>query len=193
MEETKMEDKELLKMIRKCRLADLSDGLDALGLVNVGTMNDKMRPIRPGITFAGFAYTVKLVPTQKKVKECKDMDEYLTELRKWCAGPDSAYPFRREILKGCEDTVLVVDMGGYPGGLWGSEIGAATKLAGISGVVLDGGCRDSEEANIEEVNVFCTRRTFNHVYGRLENGGTNIPIQCAGVTVRCGTADCGRW
>lgn len=176
-----MNDKELISLIRKCRLADLGDGMDALGLVNRGTMNDNMRPLRPGISFAGFAYTVKLVPAQKEVKVCADVDEYYKELNKWCS---DTYTFNGGLTKEtCEDAVVVFDMGGYPGGVWGSEIGAATMFKGVSGVVLDGGCRDSEECNMENLKVFCTRRTFNHVYGRLVNGGVNIPIECAGVTV----------
>jgi regulator of RNase E activity RraA len=177
-----MDDKELIRLIRKCRLADLGDGMDALGLVNMGTMNDNMRPLRPGINFAGFAYTVKLIPTRKAVKVCKDITEYYKELEKWCS---DTYTFNSGLTKEtCPDTVVVVDMGGYPGGLWGSEIGAASMIKGVAGVVLDGACRDSEEANIEGVKVFCTRRTFNHVYGRLENGGVNIPVECAGVAVK---------
>jgi regulator of RNase E activity RraA len=177
-----MDDKELITLIRKCRLADLGDGMDALGLVNMGAMNDAMRPLRPGISFAGFAYTVKLIPTRKAVKVCKDITEYYGELEKWCS---DTYTFNGGLTKEtCPDMVVVVDMGGYPGGLWGSEIGAASMIKGVAGVVLDGACRDSEEANIEGVKVFCTRRTFNHVYGRLENGGVNVPIKCAGVAVK---------
>ena len=57
-----MTNEELIKLVRKCRPADLCDGLDAIGLVNNGTMSSEMRPIRPGIEFAGFAITVKLLP-----------------------------------------------------------------------------------------------------------------------------------
>jgi regulator of RNase E activity RraA len=156
--------------------------MDALGLVNAGTMRDNMRPLRPGISFCGFAFTVKLVPAQKPVKICADIKEYYDELDKWCS---DTYSFNNALTpETCEDAVIVVDMGGYPGGLWGSEIGAATMIKGASGVVIDGACRDSEESNIEGVKVFCTRRTFNHVYGRLVGGGVGIPIQCAGVTVK---------
>ena len=42
-----MTDAELIKEIRKYRCADLSDGMDAIGLVDKGTMNETMRPIRP--------------------------------------------------------------------------------------------------------------------------------------------------
>jgi len=177
-----MNDKELISLIRKCRLADLGDGMDAIGLVNRGTMSDKMRPLRPGISFAGFAYTVKLLPAQKPVKVCKDFAEYKAELDAWC---EDTYSFNNGLpSQTCPDMVVVVDMAGCPGGLWGSEIGAASVIKGVAGVVLDGACRDSEEANIEGVKVFCTRRTFNHVYGRVVSGGVNIPIECAGVQVK---------
>ena len=52
-----MNNKELIEKIRQCRLADLSDGMDALGLVNTGTMSSKMRPIR-----REFQWQVLLIP-----------------------------------------------------------------------------------------------------------------------------------
>ena len=181
-----MNDGELIERIRKCRPADLGDGMDAIGLVNVGTMSPEMRPIRPGIRFAGFAYTVKLVPAQRQVKACRTVEEYNAELGKWCA---DTYSFTSG-LADARDKVCVVDMGGHPGGLWGSDIGMGMMKNGISGVVLDGTCRDSYECNIEKVNAFCTKRSFNHVYGRLVTGGVNVPVECAGVTVKPGDVVC---
>ncbi|MBP7403113.1 MAG: hypothetical protein KBA30_10905 [Clostridia bacterium] len=183
-----MNNKELITAIRKCRLADLGDAMDALGLVNAGTMNQDMRPIRPGIEFHGFAYTVKLLPARKDVKVCRNFAEYSKELSDWCS---DTYSFMNGVTKEtAEDMVIVVDMGGYPGGLWGSEIGMTTMTLGISGTVLDGGCRDSYECNLEGVKVFSTKRTFNHVYGRIKSGGVNVPVQCAGVTVHPGDVVC---
>ncbi len=185
--EAKMEDHELLEKIRARRLADLSDGMDALGIVNQGTMSDAMRPIRPGIKFAGFAYTVKLVPAQRAPRVCGSIEEYAQELSAWCS---DTYTFMSGLKKGAKDLVCVIDMGGYPGGVWGSENGLSTRKLGLEGAVIDGACRDSYECNLEGVNVFCTRRTFNHVYGRLVNGGVNLPVQCAGVAVRPGDVVC---
>jgi 4-hydroxy-4-methyl-2-oxoglutarate aldolase len=182
-----MTDAQLLERIRAERLADLGDGMDALGLVNTGTMSPQMRPIRPGIRFAGFAFTVKLVAAQRSAKACASIDEYLEELGKWCA---ETYSFMEPLLREAKQKVCVIDMGGYPGGIWGSENGMATMKAGLEGAVIDGACRDSEECNMENVRVFCTRRTFNHVYGRIQSGGYNIPVQCAGVTVQPGDVVC---
>lgn len=186
-----MTDKELIEKIRSCRLADLADGMDALGLVNTGTMSPSMRPIRPGISMAGFAYTVHLIPAQKDVKVCKTFEEYTEELNKWCS---DTYSFFGPISEGKykdKDIVVVIDMGGYPGGIWGSEIALNAAKNGVVGAVIDGACRDSYECNLEGVKVWCTVRTFNHVYGRLVSGGVNVPIKCAGVTVNPGDIVCG--
>lgn len=183
-----MTDAELIKEIRKYRCADLSDGMDALGLVDKGTMNESMRPIRPGIEFKGFAYTIKLLPKSDAVKECKTVEEWKEELGKEC---NKVYNFVGKITpEVAKDTVLVVDMEGIRGGLWGSEIAMTMMERGIEGTVLDGGCRDSYEANLENAPVFCTKRTFTHAYGRVEPGALNIPVHCAGVTVKPGDIVC---
>ncbi len=182
-----MKDKELIAGIREHRLADLGDGMDALGLVNAGTMSSAMRPIRYGIRFAGFAYTVKLVPAQKAAAACGSLEVYMEQLSSWCS---DTYSFMNGLRADAKDKVCVIDMGGYPGGVWGSEIGLDTMKLGLVGAVIDGGCRDSYECNLEKVNVFSTQRTFNHVYGRMVNGGVNIPVRCAGVSVNPGDIVC---
>jgi len=172
-------DVKLLNRIQQCRPADLSDAMDAIGLVGTGSMSPEMRPIRPGIMFAGFAYTVKYVPTKRGVKACKTSEEYHKELGAW--GTET-YAFTKGLQK-ANNIVCVVDMQGMPVGLWGSLIGLEMTHKGLEGVVLDGTCRDSYECNIERVKAFCTKRHYNHPYGRIELDGVNIPIQCAGVKV----------
>ena len=183
-----MTDTELIKELRKYRCADLCDGMDAIGLVDKGTMNEAMRPLRDGIEFKGFAYTIKLLPKSDAVKVCKTPEEGREELGKEC---NKIYNFVGEITpERAKDTVIVVDMEGVRGGLWGSEIAMTMMERGIEGVVLDGGCRDSYETNLEKAPVFCTKRTFTHAYGRVEPGALNIPVNCAGVTVKPGDIVC---
>jgi 4-hydroxy-4-methyl-2-oxoglutarate aldolase len=182
-----MKDQDLIARVREHRLADLGDGMDALGLVNAGTMSPEMRPIRKGIGFAGFAYTVRLVPASRRAKVCDSVESYMEELSTWCS---DAYSFMKGLREDARDKVCVIDMGGYPGGVWGSEIGMDTMKLGLVGAVIDGGCRDSYECNLEQVKVFSTRRTFNHVYGRMVGGGVNVPIMCAGVSVNPGDVVC---
>ena len=183
-----MTDTELIKELRKYRCADLCDGMDAIGLVDKGTMNEAMRPLRDGIEFKGFAYTIMLLPKSDAVKVCKTPEEWREELGKEC---NKIYNFVGEITsERAKDTVIVVDMEGVRGGLWGSEIAMTMMERGIEGVVLDGGCRDSYETNLEKAPVFCTKRTFTHAYGRVEPGALNIPVNCAGVTVKPGDIVC---
>ena len=172
-------DAELLGRIRACRPADLADAMDAVGLVGTGSMSPEMRPIREGIKFAGFAYTVKFVPTKRRVKVCTNTEEYHDELNAWSG---EVYAFTKGLDR-ADNIVCVVDMQGMPVGLWGSLIGMEMTHKGLEGAVLDGTCRDSYECNIEKVNAFCTKRSFNHPYGRIELDGVNVPINCAGVKV----------
>jgi len=183
-----MTNTELIKEIRKYRCADLSDGMDAIGLVDKGTMNEQMRPLRPGIEFYGFAHTVKLLPKQEAVKACKTVDEWREELGKGC---NDMYNFVDTVTEeNAKDMVLAIDMGGVRGGIWGSEIAMNMMLRGLEGVVVDGGCRDSHETNLENAPVFCTKRTFTHAYGRVQRGDIGVPIDCAGVTVKEGDIIC---
>lgn len=183
-----MTDKQLIEEIRKYRCADLSDGMDALGLVDKGTMNERMRPLRPGIEFKGFAFTVKLLPKKEAVKKCTTIAEWNEELGKGCK---DIYQFEKEItVENAKDMVVVVDMDGVRGGVWGSEIAMNLMIRGIEGAIIDGGCRDSYETNIENAPVFCSRRTFTHAYGRVQRGGIQVPVNCAGVTVLPGDIIC---
>jgi regulator of RNase E activity RraA len=179
---------ELLNEIRKYRCADLSDAMDALGLVDKGTMDESMRPIRSGIEFKGFAHTVKLVPKRDKVVTCESVEQWRDELQKGC---ENIYQFVDTVTtENAKDMVICIDMAGVRGGVWGSEIALTMMERGIEGTIVDGGCRDSYEANMEMAPVFCTKRTFTHAYGRVEWGAVNVPIVCAGVTVCPGDIIC---
>jgi len=183
-----LSNKELIEEIRKCRVADLSDGMDALGLVNKGSMSTDMRPIRPGISFYGYAWTVKLVPAEETFTPCETVEEYVEQNSKNC---NQIYSFMGEMRKDdLTDNVLVIDMGGYPGGILGSENMMKYHIWGIEGAVVDGGCRDSYECNLEKVKAFSTKRTFHHVSGRMKLDGVRVPVNCAGVTVEQGDIVC---
>jgi regulator of RNase E activity RraA len=184
-----MTNQELIKELRRFRNADLSDAMDALGLVDKGTMDEKMRPLRPGIEFKGFAHTVKLLPKQDDVKTCKTVEEWREELGKGC---NDIYNFVDTVNKeNGKDMVIVIDMEGIRGGVWGSEISMTMMERGVEGFVIDGGCRDSFETNLEKAPVFCTRRTYTHAYGRVTRGSIGTSISCAGVTVKEGDIICG--
>lgn len=179
---------ELIEEIRKYRLADLSDGMDAIGLVDKGVMNEQMRPLRSGIEFYGFAYPIKLWPKREAVKACTTIEEWREELGKGC---HDIYNWIDNIDKeNGQDKVIVIDMDGVRGGVWGSEIAMNVALRGMVGAVIDGGCRDSFEVNQQSSPVFSTKRTFTHSYGRVEKGEYVKTINCAGVSVNAGDIIC---
>lgn len=183
-----MTNQELIIELRKYRNADLSDAMDALGLVDKGTMDEKMKPLRPGIEFKGFAHTVKLLPKQDRVKACETIEEWREELGKGC---NDIYNFVDTVTEeNAKDMVIALDMGSIRGGVWGSEISMNMMRRGVEGFIIDGGCRDSYETNLQNSPVFCTRRTFTHAYGRVTRGSIGEPINCAGVTVREGDIIC---
>ena len=174
-----MTNQELIKELRRYRCADLSDAMDALGLVDKGTMDERMRPLRPGIEFKGFAHTVKLLPKQERVKVCNTVEEWREELGRGC---NDIYSFVDTVTQeNAQDMVLVIDMDGIRGGVWGSEISMTMMERGVEGFVIDGGCRDSFETNLEKAPVFCTRRTYTHAYGRVQRGSVGVPVNCAGL------------
>jgi regulator of RNase E activity RraA len=176
---------DLIERVRKCRPADLCDAMDAFGLVNTGTMTHRMRPIRPGISFAGFAYTVKFVPAAEPAEICNSPDEYFERLGNWGR---RVYGYEEGMQDGgAKNKVVVMDMSGQSAGVWGSHNGIRwTYGEEMAGIVVDGSIRDTYEANIEGIKGFCTRRTFTHPYHRIELAGVNIPIQCDGVQVNPG-------
>ena len=112
-----MTKKELITEIRKYRCSDLSDAMDALGLVDKGTMAETMRPIRPGIEFKGYAHTVKLLPRQSTVTRCTSVDEWRKVLAEGC---DNIYNFVDTVTEeNAADMVICIDMAGVRGGVWG--------------------------------------------------------------------------
>ena len=183
-----MSDEELLAEIKKYRLADLSDGMDAIGLVDKGTMNEAMRPLRPGIEFYGFAYPIKVWPKRDKVVACTTVEQWREELGRGC---HDIYNWIDDINQdNAKDKVIVIDMDGVRGGIWGSEISMNVAIRGMVGAVIDGGCRDSYETNNQGSPVFATKRTFAHAYGRVERGEYAERVNCAGVSVNAGDIIC---
>ena len=97
-----MTDKELLARYRAVRLPDVSDALDCLGCADRYIMSPGMRPMWTGIAFAGFAHTLKLLPSsrvvpampyeeyKRKLGEMTD-DEFLGQIRGLVENPQDVF------------------------------------------------------------------------------------------------------
>lgn len=174
-----MSESELLQRYRQVRLPDVSDALDCLGFLDRYNMSPQMRPMWEGARFAGIAHTVKLLPSARVLSAMpyEDYKEKSGEMT------DGCYGF---VANAKQDEVVVVDAEGISAGLFGSDVVMSLMQKGVVGMVIDGGCRDAREVQLERAPVFATVRTCAHVMGRLVFGSENEPIHCAGVPVAPG-------
>jgi regulator of RNase E activity RraA len=170
----------LIDRLARVRTVDVSDALDAMGLVDTRIMDPAMRPVwGPGLHAAGRARPARLVPSDRRVPRMS-ADEYFRRLGEMT---DGCYRLMGEARAG---DFLVIDAGRRAAGFCGSDMIMGLMEKGVRGVAIDGGCRDSHEVALEGGPVWCTVRTCAHVIGRLKFGSVDEPVACAGVTVAPG-------
>jgi len=182
------EDAEIIKLFKGLRVADVSDGMDKVGLTNVGLMSPEIHPLwRDTEHYAhriiGIAVTTRYVPTNKPPAAEMDIKSFNDWVSDWYNNLSSE-PFMPLIRKG---TILVFDDApGADVGSIGSNNIMGWKLAGCVGVVTNNTARDTDEIITEKVPLY-----FRHVGrgirpGRNEIESVNRPIVCGGVLVRPG-------
>lgn len=169
------------RLFKGLRVADVSDGMDAIGLRNVGLVSSAIRPVWRGARISGRAITARYVPTNEVVPTMSP-EEYAEYSRHWYA-EKCPYPFLQVAKPG---DVLVLDLSGLEVGFWGSNVALAAKKVGIVGVIIDGGCRDTYEIEKQRCPVWTRHVARTTVIGRLEFAGINETVNCGGVKVRPG-------
>jgi 4-hydroxy-4-methyl-2-oxoglutarate aldolase len=194
---TAEEDSKLLKLYDGLRVADVIDGLDAVGLPEVTMMDKRIRPLwrdEEHITHRihGIALTVRLVPAQATApKFTSHADE-----RKWETGGAWVPPaeMRTEGGRGGypglirPGTVLVVDGEAHDNGFCGSNMGLSLVGRGLRGFVGNAVCRDTDEMTLTRIPVYQdpmeSPRGINQ--GRMWVESYNEPIVVGGVLVMPG-------
>ena len=78
-------DPDTLAAARTVRTSDLSDALDSMGLQERYVMDPRMRPLFPGIRFAGIAHTMAYDLTDRPL-EPMSYDEFAE--RQYASGPE---------------------------------------------------------------------------------------------------------
>jgi regulator of RNase E activity RraA len=68
----------------------------------------------------------------------------------------------------------------------GNLMGTAAKTRGMAGMVLDGGVRDIADLRAMRLTVYARSVVPSTAVGRYATVARNIPVECAGVTVRPG-------
>ncbi len=184
---TPAEDDRILALYDGLRVADVTDGLDVVGLQGVGLVNPEIRPLwRDTDTFAhrfaGIAVTARYVPTNRRAAKMTP-----EEFKKWESSwynQLSPEPFVALLRPG---SALVID-GGEDGdtGTIGSNNSLTWKLKGSRGIVTSGGARDTDEMIKEKVPLYYRRPARGIRPGRNELESVNRPIMCGGVLVRPG-------
>jgi len=181
------EQQDLLSLFVGLRVTDVCDGLDAVGLIDTCTMDWQIRPLwRDTEQFthriAGFAHTLRFVPTHRVVPRPLDLDEYKEWKSRWYR---ELAPGPREPVRPGE--ILVIDAAEVGDvGFIGSNNAQGWINDGARGVVTNGGCRDTDELILQRIPVYSRRIARGIRPGRLEWDAENIPVACGGVRVHPG-------
>jgi len=181
--------KEILELYKDLRLTDVLDGMDLIGLQDMGLMKNDIRPLWRDVEnfshrVVGFAITVRHVPTDVRVGQnsfpnLEGFKKFKSEQYK--RAPDE---WLSTAKKG---DVVVIDAGGIDEcGFIGSNNSLGWAEKGVVGVVTNGGARDTDEiVKVKKISVYCKNghSTRGVRPGRLIAESYNFPINCAGVLV----------
>jgi len=159
-----MAQEDLLVRLGKLDTCAVSDALDRLGLRGA---TFGVRPLWPCARIAGRAVTVKIKPAG-------------LEKPKHHLGTQPIEAAR-------PGDIIVIDSGGRPDvSAWGGLLSLAAKTKGLSGVVIDGACRDIDESREVGFPVYARALVPMTARGRVAQDSFNQEIQFAGVRVRPG-------
>lgn len=172
---------DVLRVARSVRTSDVADALDSIGLQERHQMEPWMRPLFPGIRFAGIAHPMAYGFAERPL-EPMSYEEF--SRRQYAQGPEGLW--HEAGPWGAPDEVLVIDAKGAAAGILGSANTMKGRILGTVGFVIDGTCRDSFECTIQETPVFCSVRSPAHPMGRVYPVSDGEPIVCAGAPVRSG-------
>jgi 4-hydroxy-4-methyl-2-oxoglutarate aldolase len=179
------EDRALLALFEGLRVADVTDGLDAMGLQDVGLMDPEIHALwkdHQSFThrFIGIAVTARYVPTQRPPAGRRPIEEYDKWAGEWYETL-SPEPFQELLRPG---TALVIDDAQRADvGSIGSNNILAWKSRGMVGVVTNATARDTDEIVTERVPLYFRRPGRGIRPGRNEIESVNRPIVCGGVLV----------
>jgi regulator of RNase E activity RraA len=179
------EDGKLLALFEGLRVADVTDGMDAVGLPNVGLMDPEIRPLWKDTLefthrFIGIAVTARYVPTQRAQAGKRPVEDYDRWSGNWY-DTLSPEPFQELLRPG--SALVIDDAQRADVGSIGSNNILAWKSRGMVGVVTDATARDTDEIVTEKVPLYFRRPGRGIRPGRNEIESVNRPVVCGGVLV----------
>ena len=182
---TAEEDQALLALFDGLRVADVSDGMDAVGLHNLGLMDPAIHPLwKDDATYrhrvVGIAVTARYVPTNRPPAGRRDVEGFDRWVGEWYTEL-SPEPF--DVLLRPGSVLVLDDAESVDVGSIGSYNILAWKQRGMVGVVTDGTARDTDEIETEGVPLYFRGVGRGIRPGRNQIESVNRPIACGGVLV----------
>jgi 4-hydroxy-4-methyl-2-oxoglutarate aldolase len=182
-EYTAEENKRILDEYKYLRVADVSDGMDVVGLQNVGLVDPEIHALWKDTEkfthrICGIAVTARYVPTNKREPK---MDQQT--INRWYSTITSE-AFMKVLTPG---SILVIDAmdDGESRSIGSSNILSWKKL-GMVGLVTGGGLADTDEIIYHKVPTYFRRLARGIRPGRNELESVNRPVTIGGVLVRPG-------
>jgi 4-hydroxy-4-methyl-2-oxoglutarate aldolase len=183
-------DEQIIKLYEGLRVADVSDGLDIVGLRDAGILDQKIEALWKDTEnfthrICGIAVTARYVPTNKVVTNPMTAEEFKKWESEWY-NKLSPEPWTDNIKPG---SIVVLDVEGD--GDTGS-VGSANSLGyvkkGARGIVSNGGIRDTDEIIMQRIPVYLdwSHRGRGIRPGRNELESFNKPVTIGGVLIRPG-------
>lgn len=182
------EDRAVLALFEGLRVADVSDGMDKVGLKNTGLVAPEVVPLwreteEYSHRFIGIAVTARYVPTNKPPAAAMETAEFDEWVGKWY-GELSPEPFVPLLREG--SALVIEDAPDADVGSIGSNNILAWKARGCVGVVTSGSARDTDEIIAQRVPLYLRRVGRGIRPGRNEIESVNRPVVIGGVTVMPG-------
>lgn len=185
-----LSDEEILNLYKNLRVADVSDGMDMVGLPDVGLMDQKIEALWKDIDdfshiARGIAVTARYVPTNKVVKNPMEKKEFQQWEGEWYSSI-SPEPFADSLKEG---SMLVIDArGDGDTGTMGSYNGLLWKSMGTRAVISNGAVRDTDEIIKQKIPVYLDHANRGRGIrpGRNEIESVNAPVVVGGVQVNPG-------
>jgi regulator of RNase E activity RraA len=181
---------EILELYKNLRVTDVLDGMDLIGLQDIGLMHNDIRPLWRDVDdfshrVLGFAITVRYVPTDVRVGQ--NSFDNTDDAKTWKGEQYGRASDRGWVKSGKPGDVVVMDVNGVKEtGNIGSNNSLEWAENGFVGVITNGGARDTDEIiKTKGIPVYCrdAYSTRGIRPGRLIIESFNFPINCGGVLV----------
>jgi 4-hydroxy-4-methyl-2-oxoglutarate aldolase len=178
------DDAKILELFKNLRVADVSDGLDMVGLPGTGLVSPEIHACWVDLkdfkhVFRGIAITVRYVPTQRPALPARGEDFSKWESNFYSTISTEAFtPLIRQGTAIVIDDVEDMDIGSI-----GSNNILNWYRMGAVGVVTDAGARDTDEIGLEQVPLYLRKKGRGIRPGRNEIESVNRPVSIGGVLV----------